>query len=147
MTLRPALLVVAAALYHRDGRILIAERPAGKHMAGRWEFPGGKVAPGESEADALVRELKEELGVDVADCLRLMRLKHSYQDRDVELSLWRVASFRGEPQSLEGQRLKWVRPERLMDEDILEADLPFVEALRDRACTMQVNQNPRTPLD
>ena len=143
--MRPALLVVAAALYHRDGRILIAQRPAGKHMAGRWEFPGGKVAPGESEADALVRELKEELGVDVADCRHLMRLKHSYDDRDVELSLWMVASFRGEPQSLEGQCLKWVRPERLMDEDILEADLPFVEALRDRACTMQ--ENPQTPLD
>ena len=143
--MRPALLVVAAALYHRDGRILIAQRPAGKHMAGRWEFPGGKVAPGESEADALVRELKEELGVDVADCRHLMRLKHSYDDRDVELSLWMVASFRGEPQSLEGQCLKWVRPERLMDEDILEADLPFVEALRERACTMQ--ENPQTPLD
>ena len=143
--MRPALLVVAAALYHRDGRILIAERPAGKHMAGRWEFPGGKVAPGESEADALVRELKEELGVDVADCRHLMRLEHSYEDRDVELSLWVVASFRGEPQSLEGQRLKWVRPERLMDEDILEADLPFVEALQDRACTMQ--ENPQTSLD
>ena len=143
--MRPALLVVAAALYHRDGRILIAQRPAGKHMAGRWEFPGGKVAPGESEADALVRELKEELGVDVADCRHLMRLKHSYDDRDVELSLWMVASFRGEPQSLEGQCLKWVHPERLMGEDILEADLPFVEALRDRACTMQ--ENPQTPLD
>jgi 8-oxo-dGTP diphosphatase len=142
---RPALLVVAAALFHCDGRILIAERPAGKHMAGRWEFPGGKVAPGESEADALVRELKEELGVDVTDCCPLMRLKHSYEDRDVELSLWVVESFRGEPQSLDGQRLKWVRPERLMDEDILEADLPFVEALRDRACTMQ--ENPQTPLD
>ena len=143
--MRPALHVVAAALYHRDGRILIAERPAGKHMAGRWEFPGGKVSPGESEADALVRELKEELGVNVTDCCHLMRLKHSYEDRDVELSLWVVESFRGEPQSLDGQRLKWVRPERLMDEDILEADLPFVEALRDRACTMQ--ENPRTPLD
>ena len=143
--MRPALLVVAAALYHRDGRILIAQRPAGKHMAGRWEFPGGKVAPGESEADALVRELREELGVEVTGCRPFMRLKHSYDDRDVELSLWIVASFQGEPQSLDGQGLKWVRPERLVAEDILEADLPFVEALRDRACTMQ--ENPQTPLD
>ena len=139
---RPTLLVVAAALYHRDGRILIAERPAGKHMAGRWEFPGGKVAPGESEAEALARELKEELGVEVTASHPYMRLKHAYDDRDVELSMWIVESFHGEPQSLDGQRLKWVRPERLMEEDVLEADLPFVEALRERACTMR--QNPQT---
>ena len=143
--MRPTLLVVAAALYHRDGRILIAERPAGKHMAGRWEFPGGKVAPGESEQDALTRELEEELGVEVTASRPLMRLKHSYDDRDVELSLWIVEGFRGEPQGLDGQRLKWVRPEQLAEEDILEADLPFVEALRDRACTMQ--ESPRIPLD
>lgn len=142
---RPTLLVVAAALYHRDGRILIAERPPGKHMAGRWEFPGGKVTSGESEADALARELKEELGVDVAESRPFMRLRHSYDDRDVELSMWLVQSFHGEPQSLDGQRLKWVRPERLQDEDILEADRPFVEALRDRACTMR--ENPQTLLD
>ena len=143
--MRPTLLVVAAALYHRDGRILIAERPAGKHMAGRWEFPGGKVAPGESEQDALTRELEEELGVEVTVSRPLMRLKHSYDDRDVELSLWIVEGFRGEPQGLDGQRLKWVRPEQLVEEDILEADLPFVKALRDRACTMQ--ESPRIPLD
>ena len=143
--MRPTLLVVAAALYHRDGRILIAERPAGKHMAGRWEFPGGKVAPGESEDKALTRELQEELGVAVEASRHFMRLKHSYDDRDVELSMWIVESFRGEPRCLDGQRLKWVRPERLVEEDILEADRPFVEALRDRACTMQ--EPPRTPLD
>jgi 8-oxo-dGTP diphosphatase len=142
---RPTLLVVAAALYHGDGRILIAERPPGKHMAGRWEFPGGKVAAGESEAAALARELREELGVDVTASRPYMRLKHSYDDRDVELSMWIVERFHGEPQGLDGQRLKWVRPERLGDEDILEADLPFVKALLDRACTMQ--ENPRTPLD
>ena len=143
--MRPTLLVVAAALYHRDGRILIAERPAGKHMAGRWEFPGGKIAPGESEQDALTRELEEELGVEVTVSRPLMRLKHSYDDRDVELSLWIVEGFRGEPQGLDGQRLKWVRPDQLVEEDILEADLPFVKALRDRACTMQ--ESPRIPLD
>lgn len=140
--MRPTLLVVAAALYHRDGRILIAERPAGKHMAGRWEFPGGKVAPGESEQDALTRELEEELGVAVEVSRPFMCLKHSYDDRDVELSMWIVDSFRGEPQGRDGQRLKWVRPERLVEEDILEADLPFVKALRDRACTML--ETPRT---
>jgi len=143
---------VAAALYHGDGRILIAERPPGKHMAGRWEFPGGKVAPGESEAEALTRELREELGVEVTASRPFMRLRHSYRaasgddrDIDVELSLWIVESFHGEPQSLDGQCLKWVRPERLSNEDILEADLPFVKALQDRACTMR--ENLRTPLD
>jgi 8-oxo-dGTP diphosphatase len=127
--LKPTLLVVAAALYDRDGRILIAERPPGKHMAGRWEFPGGKVNAAESVADALARELREELGIEVASSRPFMRLAHSYEDRNVELSMWIVESFSGEPQGLDGQRLKWVQPERLFGEDILEADLPFVEAL------------------
>lgn len=122
-------LVVAAALYDRAGRVLIAQRPAGKHMAGRWEFPGGKVTAGESEREALVRELREELGIGVTAATAFMRLTHSYQDRDVELSLWIVERFAGEPQALDGQRLKWVAPARLAGEDILEADRPFIEAL------------------
>jgi 8-oxo-dGTP diphosphatase len=124
------LLVVAAALYDGYGRVLIAERPAGKHMAGRWEFPGGKVNPEESEAAALARELHEELGVEVISSRPFMRLRHAYEDREVELSMWIVESFRGEVQSLDGQRLKWVQPALLADEDILEADRPFVEALQ-----------------
>jgi 8-oxo-dGTP diphosphatase len=130
------ILVVAAALYDGVGRVLIAERPPGKHMAGRWEFPGGKVNPGESEADALTRELREELGIEVISSHPFKRLRHSYADRDVELSMWIVEAFRGEPRSLDGQRLKWVQPARLADENILEADFPFIEALRERACTM-----------
>jgi 8-oxo-dGTP diphosphatase len=126
------ILVVAAALYDGTGRVLIAERPRDKHMAGRWEFPGGKVNPGESEADALVRELREELGVEVVASRPFMRLRHSYTDRNVELSMWIVEDFRGQPQSLDGQRLKWVHPERLREEDILEADQPFIEALGQR---------------
>ncbi len=121
--------MVAAALYDEDGRVLIAERPVGKHMAGRWEFPGGKVNAGESEAQALARELREELGVAVIASRPFMRLAHSYPDRDVELSMWIVEDFDGEPQSLDGQRLKWVQPARLVEEDILEADRPFVAAL------------------
>jgi len=105
-------------------------------MAGRWEFPGGKVDKGESEATALVRELQEELGVEVTSSRPFMRLAHSYNDRDVELSMWIVDGYRGEPQSLDGQGLKWVEPARLGDEDILEADKPFVEALQKRACTI-----------
>lgn len=120
---------MAAALCDGDGRVLIAERPAGKHMAGRWEFPGGKVAPGETEEAALSRELKEELGIEVADAQPMMRLSHRYPDREVELSLWMVRRYRGEPQPREGQRLKWVERAQLEAEDILEADRPFVAAL------------------
>ncbi len=126
---RRAILVVAAALYDAAGRVLIADRPPGKHMAGRWEFPGGKVAPGESEAVALARELHEELGIEVLASRPFMRLAHSYDSHDVELSMWIVERFRGEPRGLDGQRLKWVEPARLVEEDILEADRPFVEAL------------------
>jgi 8-oxo-dGTP diphosphatase len=124
------ILVVAAALYDREGRVLIAERPPGKHMAGRWEFPGGKVAAGESEAQALARELREELGVEVDSSRPFMRLTHSYDDRQVELSMWLVERFRGEPRGLDSQRLKWVDPARLLEEDLLEADRPFIEALQ-----------------
>lgn len=99
-------------------------------MAGRWEFPGGKVDAGESEAAALARELREELGIEVTSSCPFMRLRHSYTDRDVELSMWIVDGYRGEPQSLDGQGLKWVEPARLGDEDILEADKPFIEALQ-----------------
>jgi 8-oxo-dGTP diphosphatase len=122
--------VVAAALYRGDGtEVLIAERPAGTHMAGRWEFPGGKVAAGESDAEALRRELAEELGVEVEASRHLMDLQHDYPDRSVTLSMWIVERYRGEPSGLDGQRLKWVAPARLRDEDILEADRPFIEAL------------------
>lgn len=101
-------------------------------MAGRWEFPGGKVNAGESEALALARELREELGVEVTSSRHFMRLAHSYTDRDVELSMWIVDGYRGEPQSLDGQGLKWVEPAGLGDEDLLEADKPFVAALQNR---------------
>ena len=134
------MLVVAGALIDREGCVLIAQRPAGKHMAGRWEFPGGKVAAGETEAAALSRELREELGVEVIASRHLMRQAHSYDHgRHVELSLWIVESFNGVPQSLDGQRLKWVQPARLGDEDLLEADRPFVAAVAS-ACTMKAMQ-------
>jgi 8-oxo-dGTP diphosphatase len=122
--------VVAAALFDREGRVLIAQRPRGKPLAGRWEFPGGKVDAGESESCALARELREELGIEVLTARSFMRLTHAYAERDVELSLWIVESFRGEPRSLDAQALKWVAPARLPGEDILEADQPFIEALR-----------------
>lgn len=124
------ILVVAAALYDSQGRVLIAQRPPGKHLAGRWEFPGGKVAEGETEAAALARELREELGIEVRASRPFMRLTHSYPDRNVELSMWLVERYTAIPRSLDGQRLKWVAPADLGAEDLLEADRPFVEALR-----------------
>lgn len=125
-------LVVAAALYDAAGCVLIAQRPQGKHMAGRWEFPGGKVAPGEAERDALARELTEELGVALTAARPFMRLRHRYPDREVELSLWLVEGYEGHPQPLDGQSLKWVPPAALPAEDLLEADQPFVTALAAR---------------
>jgi 8-oxo-dGTP diphosphatase len=127
--LRPVILVVAAALFDPAGRVLIAQRPAGKPLAGRWEFPGGKVDAGESEHGALARELREELGVEVIAARPFMRLNHAYEEREVELSLWIVERFAGEPRSLDAQALKWVAPARLAAEDILEADQPFIAAL------------------
>jgi len=123
------ILVVAAALYDAAGRVLIAQRPPGKHLAGRWEFPGGKVASGESESQALARELREELGIEVAASRPLMRLTHSYPDRSVELSMWIVERYTGVPRGLDGQQLRWVAPDELDAEDLLEADQPFIEAL------------------
>jgi 8-oxo-dGTP diphosphatase len=126
---RPLIFVVAAALYDERGQVLIAQRPVGRHMAGRWEFPGGKVDGGETELAALTRELREELGIEVAAARPFMRLKHAYPDRNVELSLWIIERFAGTPGPRDGQTLKWVAPLRLADEDLLEADRPFVEAL------------------
>src|SRR5262249_11741610 len=126
---RPRVPVVAAALFDHSGRVLIAQRPTGKALAGRWEFPGGKVAAGESERHAPLRELREELGIEVIAARPFMRLTHAYEDRDVELSLWIVECFAGEPRSLDAQALKWVAPAQLPGEDILEADQPFIAAL------------------
>src|SRR5437762_13447311 len=127
----PRILVVAAALYDESGRVLIAQRPPGKHLPGRWEFPGGKVADGEDELAALARELREELGVEVTAARPLMRVEHSYGDRDVELSLWVVERYRGSASALVGLGLKWVAPASLRREVLLDADRTFVEALCD----------------
>jgi len=131
--------VVAAALFRWGpgdpsgadrSSVLIAQRPPGKHMAGRWEFPGGKVGPGESDFTALQRELREELGIEVTLATHCLTLTHAYPDRTVELSMWTVDQFQGEPRALDGQRIKWVAVRQLGAEDILEADRPFIEALQ-----------------
>jgi len=127
---RPTIHVVAAALYDSAGRVLIAERPRGKHLSGRWEFPGGKIDAGETETQALTRELAEELGVAFGAGHPLLHVSHDYDDRRVEISLWVVDDFSGEPQGLDGQLLKWVSPAKLQDEDMLAADVPFIDALQ-----------------
>jgi 8-oxo-dGTP diphosphatase len=127
---KPSIRVVAAALYDGAGRVLIAQRPVGKHMAGRWEFPGGKIAPGESEEQALARELEEELGVQFRGGRPLMALDHEYDDYRVELAMWVVDGYDGDPRGLDGQSLKWVEPAVLLEEDMLDADRPFIEALQ-----------------
>lgn len=124
--------VAAAALFDARGRVLINERPPGKSHAGEWEFPGGKIEVGETPAEAVVRELDEELGVRVTlDAARpLIRLSHDYPDKRVHLHVWSVADFAGEPESREGQRLAWVSPADLPRWPLLPADAPIVTALR-----------------
>jgi 8-oxo-dGTP diphosphatase len=124
--------VVAGLLFDAEGRVLIAERPAGKVLAGRWEFPGGKVATGEAAHDALVRELQEELGVTVRRAARQMCYAATYPQRIVWLDVWRVDEWSGEPQGLDGQALAWVACSELYSHDILEADAPIVAALSQR---------------
>ena len=123
---------VAGGLFDADGRVLIAQRPAGKPLAGRWEFPGGKLLDGEQAYAGLVRELREELGVTVCAARRLLRYAYRYPERTVWLDMWLVTSWDGEPHPHDGQALAWVEPSRLGERDLLEADRPIVEALLHR---------------
>lgn len=133
------LIVVAGALVDAARGVLIAQRPNGKHLAGGWEFPGGKAAPGEPDAAALVRELREELGIEVLASRAFMTAAHDYPDRSVELRLRVVMSWQGEPRGLDGQALRWVPIDQLHNAAILDADRPFIEALQraDAAGTLQ----------
>jgi len=124
-----AVRVVAAVLHDARGRVLIAQRPPGKHMAGYWEFPGGKIAPGESSVAALTRELAEELGIAVRRCHPLLQLRHDYTDRVVELEVFVVDDYGGEPAGLEAQALRWVATAELWEQGLLPADRPIIEAL------------------
>ncbi|MDP4796000.1 MAG: (deoxy)nucleoside triphosphate pyrophosphohydrolase [Rhodospirillales bacterium] len=126
-------LVAAAALIDADGRVLIAKRPPGKSMAGLWEFPGGKVADGELPETALVRELAEELGLDITEsCLAPFTFaSHVYDDFHLLMPLYLCRIWKGQPTPLEGQEIKWVRPVRLADYPMPAADVPLVALLRD----------------
>ena len=127
------LLVAAAALVDVDGRVLIAERPEGRSMAGLWEFPGGKVQEGETPEAALVRELHEELGIDTRQsCLAPIAFaSHAYDDFHLLMPLFACRTWLGQPQGREGQRLAWVQAARLADYPMPPADLPLVALLRD----------------
>ena len=125
------LLVVAVALVDSDGRVLIARRPEGKAMAGLWEFPGGKVEPGERPEATLIRELREELGIDVAEpCLApLTFASHAYESFHLLMPLYICRRWQGVVAALEGQALRWSRPERLRDFPMPPADEPLIPHL------------------
>ncbi|MBT4889768.1 MAG: (deoxy)nucleoside triphosphate pyrophosphohydrolase [Rhodospirillales bacterium] len=129
----PIVLVSAAALVDVDGRVLLAQRPEGKHMAGMWEFPGGKVDNGETPEAALIRELKEELAIDVRhSCLAPIAFaSHAYDDFHLLMPLYACRIWHGEPTAQEGQALQWVRPVRMLDVKMPPADIPLVAVLRD----------------
>ncbi|MFO1089343.1 MAG: 8-oxo-dGTP diphosphatase MutT [Hyphomicrobiales bacterium] len=126
-------LVVACALVDVDGRVLIAKRPEGKAMAGMWEFPGGKVEPGERPERALIRELREELGIDVAEaCLApLTFASHGYPDFHLLMPLYVCRRWKGEIRPAEGQETTWVKPNRLRDYPMPPADVPLIAHLID----------------
>ena len=133
------LLVSAVALIDRDGRVLLAQRPEGKPMAGLWEFPGGKIEPGETPETALIRELDEELGINTAaSCLApLSFASHSYGPSDdrpafhLLMMLYVCRRWQGRPRPIEGGALKWLRPQQLRDYPMPEADIPLIAALQD----------------
>ncbi|CAI8219941.1 MAG: CTP pyrophosphohydrolase [Alphaproteobacteria bacterium] len=126
-------LVVACALVDGDGRVLVAERPADKNMAGLWEFPGGKVEAGETPEAALIRELKEELSIDVtAACLApLSFASHVYDDFHLLMPLYVCRKWDGQIAPREGQITQWLRPRDLFDLPMPPADKPLIAALRD----------------
>ena len=126
-------LVVAVALVDADDRVLLAQRPEGKQLAGLWEFPGGKVEPGERPEQALMRELAEELGIEVkAPCLApLTFASHAYDDFHLLMPLYICRKWQGFVQSREGQALKWVKPKALRDYPMPPADAPLIPYLVD----------------
>ncbi|MCA0057226.1 MULTISPECIES: (deoxy)nucleoside triphosphate pyrophosphohydrolase [unclassified Mesorhizobium] len=127
------LLVAACALVDADGRVLLAQRPEGKQLAGLWEFPGGKVEPGETPEQCLIRELYEEIAIETdIPCLApLTFASHSYDDFHLLMPLFICRRFRGIAQPKEGQALKWVRPRQMRDYPMPPADAPLIPFLID----------------
>jgi 8-oxo-dGTP diphosphatase len=127
--MRALIRVAAGVLADASGRVLVSRRPADKHAGGAWEFPGGKLAEGETPRAGLDRELAEELGIRVTGAEPLVDYTHAYPDRDVSLHVFRVTSWEGEPRGLEGQPLRWVAVAELLDAGLLPADRPIVARL------------------
>lgn len=127
------ILVAACALVDADGRVLLSQRPEGKKLAGLWEFPGGKVEPGETPEEALIRELAEELGVVTqAACLApLTFASHSYEEFHLLMPLFICRRFEGQARGLEGQAVKWVRPREMRSYPMPPADEPLISHLID----------------
>ena len=127
------ILVVAVVLIDRDGRVLLSQRPSGKSMAGLWELPGGKVENGEVPEEALIRELKEELGIDTwCSCLApLSFASHSYEDFHLLMPVFVCRKWVGSPTPMEGQALKWVNRDKLKDYPMPPADIPIIAVIRD----------------
>lgn len=121
--------VVAGIIWDGD-RYLAVERPEGTRMAGRWEFPGGKIDAGETREQALVRELREELGIECAQIEFWRELRHDYVEFPVRLHFFHVREFEGNVRPMEGQRMVWVLPSEASGLDFLEADIEIVEALK-----------------
>ncbi|MFT3673080.1 8-oxo-dGTP diphosphatase MutT [Aestuariivirga sp.] len=126
-------LVAAVALIDADGRVLLSQRPEGKTLAGLWEFPGGKIEAGERPETALIRELKEELGIDVAEsCLApLTFASHAYSDFHLLMPLYVCRRWKGQVQAMEGQALKWVRAKDMRSYPMPPADLPLIPHLEE----------------
>ena len=126
-------LVAAVALVDVDGRVLLAQRPEGKSMAGLWEFPGGKVEPGETPETALMRELEEELGIETWEsCLApLTFASHTYDDFHLLMPLFVCRKWNGTPTGREGQALTWAKPTKLRDYPMPPADIPLIPIIRD----------------
>ena len=129
----PVILVAAAALINETGEVFIAQRPEGKSMAGLWEFPGGKVEPGETPEFALMRELEEELGIETRPCCYhpIAFASHSYDDFHLLMPLFACRHWKGEPSLKEHQNSAWVKPIDMLDYPMPEADIPLVTTLRD----------------
>ena len=130
MSATPYLRVAAGILKDARARILISERIGDSPFAGLWEFPGGKIGAGESPRMALERELREELGIDVENCTRFMHLDHRYPDRRVSIDFFLVDAWRGEPDGLDGQRLRWESLDDIEPGTLLPADAPVIDELR-----------------
>ena len=122
--------VVAAVVVNASAQILLAQRPLNRHQGGLWEFPGGKVEPGEAPRAALARELYEELGISLDKARPLIRVFHAYPEKSVMLDVWRVTAFSGEPHGREGQPIAWVAPHELSGRDFPAANRPIVTAAR-----------------